>query len=693
MPELDPENLRSFTLLGAQGSGKTALAEALLYRAGVLHHLSQAQNGANQLDTDPEEQRRETTLYSKVQTLTWDKHTLHFADTPGFADFIGESIAPLAALDAAVIVVDATVGVDVATKQLFNLAVEYKKPILFFINKMDKEQADFDHALESIRKNLSKHAHPVALPIGAGETFKGVLDLLDSRAFVYDGGEPRETTVPEEEKERFEKAQRQLIEEVAETDETLFDKLASGEVLKKDDILPQLIQDIEEEEVIPVLVGAANPPMGTTQLLDTLTYLILPPHKLPEPESQTAEGEEPKKIKVHQFEPAMAQCFKVFNDPGVGDIFYLKVVTGTLQSGGDLINSNNRDKERVGHLWYFQGKERKEVSQATAGDVVAVAKLKNTTVGETLCEGSRVLALPPIHFPDPVFSLSVLPKTRKDQDKLGTALHKMSANDPTLHFNIDPEFNETILSGMGEVHLEIVANRLKERYTIDIELGHPHVPYRETFTKATQAQGKYKKQTGGHGQFGDVSIKLDPLRLGSGFEFVNQIKGGVIPSKYIPAVETGIKDAMIKGSLAGYPVVDTKITLYDGSFHSVDSSDLAFQIAGSMAFKICEETAKPILLEPIMTVTVTVPADFVGSINNDLNSRRGKILGMEQEGDLHVLKAEVPQAEMFKYATDLRSMTHGAGSHRMKFARYESVPSHLTSKIVEETKKAREAKK
>jgi len=692
MPALDPDNLRSFTLLGAQGSGKTALAEALLYRAGAIHHLSKTQNGPSQLDTDPEEQRRQTTLYSKLQSLSWDKHTLHLADTPGFMDFIGEAIAPLAALDAAVIVVDATVGVDVATKQLFNLAVEYQKPILFFVNKMDKERANFNQALESIRKNLTKHAHAVALPIGAGESFKGVLDLIDSRAFVYEGGEPQETAIPEAEREVFQIAQRHLIEEVAETDEALFEKLAEGGELKKEDILPQLIKDIEEEEIIPVLVGSANPPMGTTQLLDTLTHLILPPTQLPEPTTQKTEEKEPEKIKIHPFEPCVAQCFKIFTDPGVGDIFFLKMVTGTLKSGEDLINARTRDKERIGHLWHFRGKDRSETPEATAGDIIAVAKLKITQVGDTLCNGSRVLSLPPIHFPEPVFSLTVLPKTRKDQDKLGTALHKMSANDPTLHFSIDPEFNETILSGMGEVHLEIVANRLKDKFVIDLSLGQPHVPYRETLTRATQAQGKYKKQTGGHGQFGDVWIKVEPKTISSGFEFVNEIRGGVIPSKYIPAVETGIKDAMKKGSLAGYPVVDLKVTLYDGSFHSVDSSDLAFQIAGSMAFKKCEETSKAVLLEPIMKVTVTTPADFVGALNNDLNARRGKILGMDQEGDLHVLNAEVPLAELFKYATDLRSITHGAGNYRMKFIRYEPVPSHLTPKIIEETQVARSEK-
>lgn len=680
------EKIRSFTLLGASGSGKTALAEALLYRAGVLHHLGQADTRI--LDTDPEEQKRKSSVVAKVQSLAWDKHRIHFADTPGLPDFFGEALAPLLALDTAVIVIDATQGVDVATQQEFKRAVQYKKPILFFINKMNKERANFEGTLESIRNNLSKHAQPVALPIGAGENFRGVMDLIDTRAFVYQGSEAKEVPIPEEEKERFEQAQRHLIEEVAETSEELFEKLASGQPLKKDDILPQLIKDIEEEEIIPVLVGNADPPVGTALLLDTLTHLILPPHKHREPVA--TDGSKQKiPLKVHPFEPAVAQVFKVISDPGVGDLFFMRVLTGTLKPGMDLTNATHSSKERIGHLLTFEAKERKEVNEAIAGEVVAVAKLKQTHVGDTLCDGSRFAQMDPIPFPHPVFAVTLLPKTRKDQDKLGPALGKLHLTDPTLHFEIDPEFNETILSGMGEVHLEVAANRLREKYGVDLTLGQPHVPYRETITAKVKAQGKYKKQTGGHGQYGDVWIWAEPRPRGTGFEFVDDIKGGTIPGKYIPSVERGIIDSMKRGQLAGYPVVDVKVSLFDGSFHSVDSSDLAFQIAGSLAIKKCEEEGRPILLEPIMKITVTTPADYVGTITNDLTSRRAKITGMNQEGEIHELTAEVPMAEIFKYATDLRSMTHGAGSYRAELARYEALPGHLTAKVIEETKSLR----
>ncbi|MFO1519517.1 MAG: elongation factor G [bacterium] len=684
MPNLASDQIRSFTLLGASGSGKTSLAEALLFASGVTHRLGKVDDLSSHLDTDPEEQKRRITLLSKIQTLPWQGYRLHLADTPGFADFLGEAVAPLAALDAAVIVVDATTGVDVATKQLFNLAVQHKKPILFFINKMDKERADFERTLESIRNNLSKHAHPVSLPIGEGSGFKGVLDLIDTRAFLYNDGKSQETKVPPEEEARFDEWQKKLIEEVAETDEALFEKLAGGEDLKKGDILPRLIQDIEEEEIIPVLVGSANPPKGITLLLDTLTHLILPPSQLPELKGKNPVTGNEEVRRGLTVESAAAQVFKVVADPGVGDIFFAKVFSGTLQHGQDFFNPRTKEKERLGHLFFFNGKDRQEVKEAFVGDVVGIAKLKNTRTGDTLCDFNRPILIEPLGFPQPVLSMALLPKTRQDQEKMGFALGKVGAYDPTFHYHTDSEFSETIVSGMGEVHLEVITERLKNKNGIEISLGKPHVPYRETITRKVEVQGKYKKQSGGHGQYGDVWLRVEPKPINSGFEFSDEIKGGVIPSKYVPSVELGVREAMMKGMLAGYPVVDLKAALYDGSFHSVDSSDLAFQIAGSMALKKAEEEAKPILLEPVMSIEVMTPADYVGAITNDLTTRRGKILGMDQEGDLHVIRGEVPMAEVFKYATDLRSLTHGAGRHKMEFVRYEPVPGNLMDRVVKE---------
>ncbi len=679
MSPREAEKIRSVTLLGASGAGKTSLAEALLFGAGATHRLGSVDEGSSHLDQDPEEIKRRISLSSKLQSLDWDGHRLYLADTPGFPDFIGEALAPLALLDAAVIVVDATVGVDVATRELFEQAVELKKPILFFINKMDKERADFERTLASIRE-LSRHAHPVTLPMGSGEGFHGVLDLIDGRAFTYEKGQPVEWSIPENEKERFQEMQKRLIEEIAETDETLFERLAGGEILKKEDVLPRLIQDIEDEEILPVLVGSSKPPQGIRLLLDTLTHLILAPDRLPPKEGKSPSGESEIR-NPHFAESVSAQVFKIVSDSGVGDIFFLKILSGTLLHGADLLNPRSGATERMGHLFTFRGKERLEVNEASLGEVVGVAKLKNTRLGDTLADPSRPILYGLPNFPAPVISVALHPKTRQDQEKLGLALGKLTAHDPTFHYHVDAEAGGTVVSGLGEVHLEVIHERLKSRHGVEVTLGKPQVPYRETVTRKVKVQGKYKKQSGGHGQYGDVWIEVEPLPLGGGFEFVDAIKGGSIPSKYIPAVEHGVKEAMQKGALAGYPVVDLKVTLCDGSFHSVDSSDLAFQIAGSMALKKGEEEAKPILLEPILHLEVTTPPEFVGAITNDLTARRGKIVGMRQEKERHVVEGEAPMSELFKYSTDLRSLTHGAGHHRMEFVRYEPLPPQHYAKI------------
>lgn len=682
-----PDKIRSLTLLGGPGSGKTALAEALLFRAGVIHHI----DGGRMLDVEPEEVRRQSTVFSKIQTLTWQKHTIHLADTPGAADFVGGAIAAIAALDAAVIVLDATSTVDVATRQYFELAVRHKKPVLFFISKMDKELADYDRALDSIRKTLTRHAQPVSLPIGSGSAFQGGIDLLEGKAYFYEGDSIKKADIPAEHQDEYESAYNALMEEVAGTDEALFEKVASGEKLERSEFMPQLLQAIKHGDIVPVLCGSAVPPRGTTLLLDALINLVAPPTDQPEPDAKNDTDGSAISLKIDPTAPAVARVFKIFSDAGIGDIFFMKIVTGSVKAGDDVTNTRSRERERLGHLFRFHGKERSEVAEAAAGDIVAVAKLKGSLVGDTLCAPERSVSLPPIQFPNAVHSVSVQPKTRKDQDKLGIALSKLSNVDPTLKYHIDPEFNETILSGMGEVHLEVTAGRLKDRYGVEITVGRPHVPYRETLTKKVESQGRHKKQTGGHGQFGDVWVRVEPLPLGGGFEFADEIKGGVIPGKFIPSVETGVRDCMKKGTLAGFPVVDVKVTLFDGSYHTVDSSDVAFQLAGALAFRKCQEKAGPILLEPIMRVEVTVPSDYVGAITNQLSGHRGRILGMDAAGDLQVVRAEVPMGEMFTYSTELRSVTQGAGSFTMEFAQYEAVPSHLIPQIQEEMKKLRES--
>lgn len=670
------ENVRSFTLLGAPSCGKTAIAEALLYRARVIPQP----DGGRTLDTDPEEIKRRTTLASKVQMIVWEGVEVSFADTPGSSDFIGGAVAPLQVLDTAVIVVDATTGVDVATRQLYDLAVKHRRPVVLFVNKLDRENTDFQRVVASIRSNLTKKAHPFVLPVGSGSSFDGVVNLVEGKAYSF-GDKVKEIPIPAELQDEAKLAQAQLIEEVAGTDEVLFEKLASGEELTTEDILPRLAIDVDEGEIVPIVAGCAVPPKGTTVLLEVIRRYIKPAVQRRAPEA-TQNGQSVE-LTLGVNEPALAQIFKVTSDPGVGELFFMRVMNGTLRAGDDLVNPRTQDRERIGHMIRFQGKDKKETDEAEVGAVVAVAKLKHSQIGDTLAQANKVVEIPPIAFPNPVHSITVLPQTRKDQDKLGVALGKLTQTDPTVHTHMDAEFNEIVLAGMGEVHLDVIAARLRDKFGVNITLGQPHVAYRETLAKKVKAQGRHKKQTGGHGQFGDCWITAEPLPIGSGFEFVDEIKGGVVPNKFIPSVETGVIDSMKRGGIIGFPVVDLRVALYDGSYHSVDSSDVAFQMAGGIAFKKCLELSGTVVLEPIMKIQVTVMAEHVGAITSDMNSRRGRILGMDTAGDLQLIYAEVPQSEIFRYSTDLRSMTQGAGTYTMEFARYEPMPAQLASVLKE----------
>lgn len=676
------DNIRSFTVLGAPGTGKTSLAEAMMFRAKAIGQPE----GGKILDTDPEEIKRRTTLFAKLQTLSWNGMEVSFADTPGLTDFIGAAVAPLAVLDAAVIVVDSINGVDVATRKLYELAVQYKKPVIVFINKLDRENVDFAKAVDSVRKSLTKRAHPFTLPVGIGPSFSGMVDLVEAQAFTF-GNKVDKQDIPADMVEAVEEARQHLLEEIAETDEVLFEKVASGEQLNLADVGPQLLRAVSTGELVPILCGSVIPPRGPSLLLDAICRLIPPSSQRPAPKA-TQNGKDVT-IAVGPDEPAVAKVFKVSSDPGVGEQFFIKVVSGTIRAGDDMANARCQERERIGHMTQLCGKEKKEITEVTVGQIAAIPKLKHTLVGDTLTATNRVVDLEPIVFPSPVHSITVLPQTRKDQDKLGVALGKLIQTDPTVHTHMDAEFNEIVLSGMGEVHLDSVATRLRDKFGVNITLGLPHVAYRETLAKKVKAQGRHKKQTGGHGQFGDVWISMEPTAIGSGFEFADEIKGGVVPSKFIPSVETGVRDSMKRGGLAGFPVVDIKVALFDGSYHSVDSSDVAFQLAGSIAFKKCLELSGTVILEPIMRMQITILGEYVGAITSDLNSRRGRILGMDAAGDLQIVNAEVPQAEVFRYSTDLRSMTQGAGTFSMEFARYEPVPSQIAATLKEQAEARR----
>lgn len=669
-----PEKVRSFTLLGAPGCGKTALAEALLFCAKVLPQLE----GGKALDTEPEEIKRRSSVFAKIQSLVWEGHEVTFADTPGGVDFIGAVVAPMCALDVAILVVDAATGVDVATRQFYELTLAQNKPLVIFVNKLDREAGDFQRTVAAIRKNLTKKAQIVSLPILTGRNVEGAVDVVDKRAASF-AEKPKEIPVPEGLNDEVTAAQQALWEEVAGTDDVLFEKLAGGEELSKDEVMPQLVKAIAAGEIVPIVGGTAIPARGAAVLLDVVCRLLPSPDKLPV--SIVAEDGSATRITAGVEQPALGQVFRVTSDPGVGEMFFLRVFNGTIRAGDDLLNANQKDRERIGHMMRPQGKERKELTEAVLGQVVAVPKLKHTFVGDTLCQANRPAMLAPISFPQPVHSVTAQPETRKDQDKLGVALGKLTQTDPTLHHHVDAEFNEIVLSGMGEVHLEITAGRLRDRYGVQLTLGLPHVAYRETLAKKVKGQGRHKKQTGGHGQFGDVWISAEPLPIGAGFQFLDEVKGGVVPSKFIPSVETGIRESMKRGGLIGYPVVDLKVTLFDGSYHSVDSSDMAFQMAGALAFRKCLELSGTTLLEPIMRVRITILAEYLGAVTSDLNSRRGRILGMDANGDVQTVHAEIPQAEVFRYSTELRSMTQGAGTFTMEVARYEPVPQVLVEAI------------
>lgn len=692
MKVYETENIRNVVFVGNKGVGKTSLIDNLLFTSGGNTRVGSVEDGSSMLDTDPLELKRQQSMLCKVMPIEWKNCKVNVLDTPGYADFVGEAISALFVADVATIVVDATSGVEIATRRLFDYVQKFNKPCSYIINRMDGEHADFDSAVKSIRDNLSHRAVPIHFPVGKGSSFNGVVDLLSMKTYDYSGGKVKEGDVPADMKDQVTKARTDIIESVAENDEALMEKyLESGE-LTENELKTGIVRGILSGELQPIMVASAGKSVGMDALLNSIVTWFPEPSKLPFPKAFKPGTEEEVQFDIDAKAPVSAYVFKTTSDPGIGDVFFFRVYSGTISHGSDVQNVTHRGSERFGHIFVIRGKNREEVPSVVAGDIGAVAKLKNTNLGDSLCDKSNQIEIVPPEYPEPMVSLSVKPKSKQDQDKLGMGLSKFMALDPTFRMRLDKEFNETIISGVGEAHLEVVIEKLKDRFGIDIEVGKPRIPYRETIKKAVKVQHKHKKQSGGKGQYGECYLEVSPLPSGGGFEFEDKIVGGAIPSKYIPAVEKGVKDAMTKGVVAGYPVVDVKVAVFDGSFHDVDSSDMAFQIAGSMAFKKAEQEASPILLEPIMNVEVTVPKDNVGDVSSDISGRRGRVSGMDHQGDLGIVKAQVPLAELYKYSTTIRSMTSGAGSHTMSFSHYEPVPAHIVQKIIEETQKAKEEK-
>lgn len=690
MKVYETEKIRNIALIGNKGSGKTSLLDALLFTIGANSRIGRVADGTSMADYDPAEIKRQQTIVSKIIPCEWKGCKVNILDTPGYADFVGEVLSSLAVADIALIVVDGINGIDIPTRRFYNYAVEAKKPAAFFINKCDSDRTDINKILNRIRGQLSPKAVLIETPIGSGPNFKGVVDVLNMKAYISEGGKAKETDVPSDVLDKAKEYRTAILDSVAENDEALMEKYLGGGELTVSEIKNGFTKGVASAQISPVFIGSASLGIGTDAFLQMLGEWFPSPKDMPPVKGKNdASGEDARS--AAGLDPFSAFIFKSTSDPGIGDVCFFRVWSGMVGHGDDVYNSTKRTSERMGHLFVMRGKTREEVEKVIAGDIACVAKLKSTTINDTLCTKAKSITFDPIKFPEPMVSLAVFPKSKADQDKIGGGFSKLMAIDPTFKMHIDHEFNETIVAGIGEIHLELMLERLKERYGVEIEIGKPRIPYRETVKKAVKVQGKYKKQSGGRGQYGDCWIELSPKPAGTGFEFTNSIFGGSIPSKYVPAIEKGVREAMQKGTLAGYSVVDIKVDVYDGSYHDVDSSDMAFQIAGSMAFKLAEEQANPVLLEPIMNVEITAPQSFMGDITSDISSRRGKVAGMDSASDVSIIKAQIPLAELYKYSTTLRSMTSGAAGHTMSFDHYEQVPSHIAQKIIDESKKAKGA--
>lgn len=681
------ERIRNVAVVGHGGVGKTSLVEALLFCAGAVDRLGRVDDGTATTDFDPEEVRRKITIYAATAPLEWRDHKVNLVDTPGYPDFVGEAYGALRVADAALFVVDALSGVQVQTEKLWKVADQQGLPRFVFVNRLDRENAQFARAVEGLQARFGAHVVPLQVPLGTDGAVHGVVDLVSMRAFRYEDGRSKEVELPEEVREEAQRWREKLVEQAAESSDDLLERyLESGE-LSEDELRGGLRVGVASGRVVPVLCGVVVQALGARELLDALVELG--PSPADRPPETSAEGES---LRPDPSGPLAALVFKTTADPYVGRLSYFRVYSGTLRSDSQVYNVTKERTERVGQLYLVRGKQQIPVAEVTAGDLGAVAKLSETQTNDTLCSKDHPVRLRPVEFPKPAIAMTVEPKSKQDEDKLGQALARLAEEDPTLHVQHDPESKKTILSGLGESHLEIVADRLRRKFHVDVQLGQPHVPYRETVRKKATAEGRYVKQTGGRGQYGVCTIEIEPLPRGAGYEFVDKIFGGAIPQQFRPSVDKGVRKAMEEGVLAGYPVVDVRVTLVDGKTHPVDSSDIAFQIAGSLAFKKAAEQAGVVLLEPIMNVAVTVPDDLVGDVIGDLNGKRGRIQGMEPNGDgTTTVRAQVPMAEMLRYASDLRSITGGRGSFEMSFSHYEEVPAHIAQRVVEEAARQRQA--
>ncbi|MBP2642198.1 MAG: fusA 2 [Firmicutes bacterium] len=687
MKEYKSDKLRNVGIIAHGGAGKTSLAEALLFNAGAVTRLGRVDEGTATTDFEPEEVRRKVTISTALAPCEWNNYKINFLDTPGYADFVADVKGTMRAVDAALVVLCAASGVEVETEKVWKYSSELALPKLAFVNKMDRENADFDGVVTQMKEIFGPNIVLVQLPIGAQDTFSGIVDLIKMKAYLANknGALDAETDIPPEMEEKAAAARLALVEAAAEADDDLLNKYLEGEELTSEEIFAGLIKGVGEAKFCPVFCGSAVKNIGVKQLLDAVVALA------PSPLGKVVNGFHPanqSSITLSSDGPFAAMVFKTTADPFVGKLSFLRVFSGQIKPDSVLYNATREKAERIGHIFTMRGKHQDMMPAANAGDIVVIAKMQEAKTGDSICDKDYPVVFGTIQYPKPMFTVAVEAKNKGDEDKLGNALHRMADEDPTFFLEKNTETHQLLASGLSDMHLEVIAERMKRKFGVDVKLSEPKIPFRETIRANVKVEYKHKKQSGGHGQYGHVHLELSPMPTGTGFEFTETVFGGAVPRQYFPAVEKGVREAMIGGILAGYPVTDVKVNLFDGSYHDVDSSEMAFKIAASSALRKGALQAKPVILEPIYNVEVTVPEVSMGDIIGDFNSRRGRILGMEPIGNgLGVVKAQVPLAEIMRYSIDLRSMTQGRGSFDRNFLHYEEVPQRLAENIIATVKK------
>jgi len=692
MAKYESKSLRNLAVVGHGSTGKTTLCESILFISGKSERLGRVDDATSVMDFEPEEQKRRSSISSAANFVEWDKHKINFIDTPGDSNFTYDIKCSLSVVDNAVIVIDAVGGVEFQTQKVWELADEYDLPRAIFINRMDRERSDFNKALESIKSNFKKKVTPICLPVGAEDKFNGIIDLIAFKAYSFadNKGAGKASDIPAEMMDEAKAFRDTMVEDIAETDDELMNKYLEEGELSAEELKAGLQKGVSSGNLIPLICGSAIKGIGVSLLLDIVagsfrSPVECPPKKGKIPGTDTVEERMPS-----EDAPFSAIVFKTIADPYAGRLTLFRVYSGKLSSDTAVYNSSKKVTEKFGHVFFLEGKNQKQAEVLIPGDIAGVAKLKDTVTGNTLCAEKSPIIFDAVEVPNPIMSFAIEPKTRGDEDKIASSIHRLTEEDPTIAFTRNVETKEMILSGMGQVHIEVNIEKMKRKFGVEVNLNTPKVPYKETIKGKTNVQGKYKKQSGGRGQFGDCWIDIEPLPRGGGFIFEDKIVGGVIPGQYRPAVEKGIVEAAAKGVIAGYPVVDFKVALTFGSYHTVDSSEMAFKIAGSMAFQKGVEQCQPILLEPIVNINIEVPDEYMGDVIGDLNSRRGRVLGMETHGSNQVIKGQVPLAEILKYAPDLRSMTSGRGNFTYTESHYEEVPAFIAEKIIAESKKEKE---